>query len=148
MRISAKGRYALAAVVDMARQHDSGEFITVLSISERLGISKIYLEQVFALLKRGTLVHAVKGAQGGYQLTRAPGQITALQVLEAVESSLFEKAEDTVAELAGDIEAALRSAVLEPLDEAVRAVLSKISLEDLVVEAERHRDRETLMFYI
>ena len=56
MRISAKGRYALASVVHMAQQQHSGESITLVSISERLGISKIYLEQVFSLLKRGELV--------------------------------------------------------------------------------------------
>ena len=56
MRISAKGRYALASVIHMAQQHHSGESVTLISISERLGISKIYLEQVFSLLKRGELV--------------------------------------------------------------------------------------------
>ena len=39
MRISAKGRYALASVVHMAQQQHSGESITLVSISERLGIS-------------------------------------------------------------------------------------------------------------
>jgi hypothetical protein len=50
MRISAKGRYALAATIHLAQKYDSGEYTTVLSISERFGISKIYLEQVFSLL--------------------------------------------------------------------------------------------------
>ncbi|MEL7602247.1 MAG: Rrf2 family transcriptional regulator, partial [Bacillota bacterium] len=49
MRVSAKGRYALAAMLHMAQRADTGEYITVISISERLGISKIYLEQVFSL---------------------------------------------------------------------------------------------------
>jgi len=44
MRISAKGRYALAAVVDMARNASDTHHTTVISISERLGISKIYSE--------------------------------------------------------------------------------------------------------
>jgi len=89
MRISAKGRYALASVVFMAQQHESGEYITILSISEKLGISKIYLEQVFSLLKRGNIVNSIKGAMGGYQLTRMPQQITVLDVLKAVELSLY-----------------------------------------------------------
>src|SRR5690606_1073070 len=108
MRISAKGRYALAAVINMAQQYDSGECITVISISERLGISKIYLEQVFSMLKRGDIVRSVKGAQGGYQLVRPPEQITVLDVLSAVETSLFETVEDTVPEKAPEIEAAMR----------------------------------------
>ena len=65
MRISSKGRYGLAAMVCMAESYGSGACITIISLSERLGISKIYLEQVFSLLKRGGLVLAIKGVQGG-----------------------------------------------------------------------------------
>ena len=43
MRISVKGRYALASVISMAEQYQHDEPVTVVSISERLGISKIYL---------------------------------------------------------------------------------------------------------
>ena len=57
MRVSAKSRYALAALTTMAMQENSRECVTVISISERLGISKIYLEQVFSLLKRSKTGH-------------------------------------------------------------------------------------------
>ncbi len=139
MRISAKGRYALAAVISMAQQYNNGEYITVISISEKLGISKIYLEQVFSLLKR---------AQGGYQLVRMPGQITVLDVLSAVEPSLFEQAEDTVMEKAPDIDAAMRLSAFEKLDEAVKEALGQISLDALVTEAEKHKGEHAMMFYI
>ena len=52
MKISAKGRYGLAAMTYLARNYASGSPVTIVSISEKLGISKIYLEQVFSLLKR------------------------------------------------------------------------------------------------
>lgn len=148
MRISAKGRYALAATVSMAESYDSGAYITVISISEKLGISKIYLEQVFSLLKRGGIVNSVKGAQGGYQLTRMPGQITVFDILSAVELSLFEGAEETVPAKAPEIEAALRRAAFEPLDRAVAAALQKVTLYDLINEAEKHKKENVLMFYI
>lgn len=148
MRISAKGRYALAAVISMAQQYNNGEYITVISISKRLGISKIYLEQVFSLLKHGGLVNSVKGAQGGYQLARRPGQITVLDVLSAVETSLFEKAEDTVLEKSPDIETAMRLSVFEVLDKSIKDALDKITLDDLTAEAEKHNEEHALMFYI
>ena len=47
MKISAKGRYGLAAMTYLARNYEAGTPITIISISEKLGISKIYLEQVF-----------------------------------------------------------------------------------------------------
>lgn len=151
MRISAKGRYALAAVTFMAQQHseyNSDEYITILTISEHLGISKIYLEQVFSLLKKAELVLSAKGAQGGYQLSRAPEQITVLDVLNAVEVSLFEQTQDTVPEKAPDIEKALRLSVFDILDQNIINTLSGITLEKLVDEAEKHKKDHAIMFYI
>jgi Rrf2 family protein len=148
MRISAKGRYALASVVSMAQQYDTGEFITLISISERLGISKIYLEQVFSLLKRAELVISVKGSQGGYQLARAPKLITALDVLAAVETSLFDRSEDTVPEKAPEIEAAMRALVFESLDQSVAEALVRCTIEDLLAAAEQHKAAHAVMFYI
>ncbi|HHU50407.1 MAG TPA: Rrf2 family transcriptional regulator [Firmicutes bacterium] len=148
MRLSAKGRYALAALTYMARLYNNGEYITVLTISEELGISKIYLEQVFSLLKKAELVLSAKGAQGGYQLSRAPKQITVLDVLSAVEVSLFEQTQDTVEEKAPEIEVALRLLVFAALDQRVSRTLSGITLADLVREAEKHRKDQALMFYI
>ena len=148
MRISAKGRYALAAMMNMARHYQSGDYITVISISDKLGISKIYLEQVFSLLKRGGLVSSVKGAAGGYLLTRMPEKITAYDVLSAVELSLFEKAEPTVEAKAPEFDAALQSSVFGPLDDAVRKTLHSVSLADLVHETEKYRSSQEYMFFI
>lgn len=148
MRISAKGRYALASVISMAQQYDTGEFITLISISERLGISKIYLEQVFSLLKRAELVISVKGSQGGYQLSRAPKLITALDVLAAVETSLFDRSEDTVPEKAPEIETAMRALVFESLDQSVAEALIRCTIEDLLTAAEQHKAAHAVMFYI
>jgi Rrf2 family protein len=91
MRISAKSRYALAAVIHMARLWGTGEPVTVPSIAEKLGLSKIYLEQSFALLRRGGLVGASKGAQGGYLLAPAAEEITVFDVLSASELPLWKK---------------------------------------------------------
>ena len=78
MKISAKARYGLATMIKLAQLYSREENITVLRLAETLHISKIYLEQVFALLKRAQLVVSTKGAQGGYQLARAPETITVL----------------------------------------------------------------------
>ncbi len=148
MRISAKGRYALAATISMAQDYSSGENITVISISEKLGISKIYLEQVFSLLKRGGVVTSLKGAQGGYMLARAPRDTTAYQVLSAVENSLIEEPEETVSQKAPQIDAAMQALVFASLDLAVKEALEKVSLDDLVHEAEKRNTESGLMFFI
>lgn len=148
MRISVKGRYAIAALICMAQQYDNGEYITVISISEKLGISKIYLEQVFSLLKKEEIVTSTKGAQGGYQLTRKPSQITVLDVLQAVEASLFEQTQETVSEKAPDIEKTLRLSIFDVLDKNIKQTLKLITIADLVSEVERHKIDNAMMFYI
>jgi Rrf2 family protein len=148
MKISAKGRYALASMINIAINHNSGEYITVISISDKLGISKIYLEQVFSLLKRGSLVNSVKGAQGGYQLSRMSDKITVFDILSAVEFSLFEVTEATVADKAPDIEKAMQFDAFDTLDYMVKDTLKKITLNDLVASAEKYKSETELMFYI
>jgi Rrf2 family protein len=148
LKISAKSRYALAALTTMAMQENSKECVTVISISEHLSISKIYLEQVFSLLKRAKLVTSIKGAQGGYRLSRPASSITALQALAAMEGSLFEKAGSSAGIQAAYIDKALQSKVWGPLDLAVKETLEKTTLLTLAREAQKEQGGEALMFYI
>jgi len=148
MRISARGRYALAATISMAEHYRAGEYITVISIAEKLGISKIYLEQVFSLLKRGGIVTSTKGSQGGYQLIRAPREITLLDVLSAVELSLFEATEETVLEKAPDIEKAMQVIAFDKLQVAMKNAMENVTLGDLVAEAKKHKTNSAYMYYI
>ncbi|HEX3018350.1 MAG TPA: Rrf2 family transcriptional regulator [Caproicibacter sp.] len=148
MRISSKGRYGLAAAISMAQNYESGACITVISLSERLGISKIYLEQVFSLLKKAGLVNSIKGAQGGYRLANPPQKINAMEILTALEQSLFEKTEESVAQKASDIENTMQDSVFSLIDKAVEDTLTKISLYDLAVKAETYRENASYMFYI
>lgn len=148
MRISSKARYGLASMISMAQNYKSGDTITIVSISERLGISKIYLEQVFSLLKRAELVNSIKGAQGGYQLARAPEEITAEDILTAIEISLFEKTEQSVSENEAPIEKSMHNLVWDKLDDSVSQALRHVTLKDLTEEAERNRPENDIMFYI
>lgn len=148
MRISSKGRYGLAAMISMAQNYASNECITIVSISEKLGISKIYLEQVFSLLKRAELVLAAKGAQGGYKLARDPQTINSYEILKALEQSLFEKTEESVAKQANDIEQAMQKTVFSVVDDCIAEALEKVSLDDLVNEVEKHKQSGGFMFYI
>jgi len=148
MRISAKGRYALTAAVCLAQQYADDSYVSVISISDKIGVSKIYLEQVFSLLKRGGIVTATKGTQGGYQLARVPEKISALDILSAVESTLFEPAGDSGNNKAPEINKALKSLVFERLDGAVYEALGSVTLAGLVTEVARLDSEQGFMFYI
>ncbi len=148
MRITAKGRYAMAATLYMAENYREGEYITLISISEKLGISKIYLEQVFSLLKLSGIVTSIKGAQGGYQLARPARQITAFDILSSVETALFESAEETLPEKAPHIEKAMVDKVFTPLDIAIRENLQAITLSDLSDYATLQKGTDNFMYFI
>lgn len=85
--VSTKGRYGLKAVVDLAVNSDNG-LVSIKSISQRQGISENYLEQLFASLKKSGIVKSVRGAQGGYMLSKPAEKITVGDVLRSLEGAL------------------------------------------------------------
>ena len=87
MMISTKGRYALRIMVDLA-QHDGEEPVSVRAIAQRQDISGKYMEQIIGVLVRVGLLRSVRGAQGGYHLAYAPGEITVGMILRATEGDL------------------------------------------------------------
>lgn len=148
MRISVKGRYGLSSMIYMAQNYASGEYITVVSLSDKLKISKIYLEQVFSLLKRAKLVLSTKGSQGGYQLAKKPNEITALEILSAIEMALFERTSETVSEGSIYIERTMQEIVFDKLDKSITTELSNITLEALAFEADKRASGEEYMYYL
>lgn len=87
MKLSAKARYAVMAMVDLAINGSCGP-VCLANISEREEISLAYLEQLFAKLRRAGLVESVRGPGGGYRLGRCPEQIRICDIVTAVDESL------------------------------------------------------------
>ena len=87
MKISAKGRYAVRVMVDLA-VHNDGSYQNVKQIAERQGISEKYLEQIIAVLNKAGFVTSIRGAQGGYRLSDEPSNITVGMILRLTEGSL------------------------------------------------------------
>jgi len=87
MKISTKGRYAVRVMLDLA-QYDKGECIKVKEIATRQNISEKYLEQIIAVLNKAGYVKSVRGAQGGYRLTREPKEYTVGMILRLTEGSM------------------------------------------------------------
>ncbi len=84
MRVSAKGEYAIRAVLDLAIHHGQG-LTPIQEVARRQGIPQRYLEQVLLLLKRAGLLDSKRGSTGGYQLARPAAAISVGEVLRAVE---------------------------------------------------------------
>ena len=84
MRISAKGEYAIKAMVDLAL-HDGQDLQPIQDVAARQGIPQRYLEQVLLQLKRSGFLYARRGSAGGYRLSRPADQVTVGELLRAVE---------------------------------------------------------------
>ncbi len=139
---------AFSGLLASSEHYRNGEYITVISIAEKLGISKIYLEQSFSLLKRGGIVTSTKGSQVGYQLARTPREITLLDVMSAVELSLFEPTEETVSEKAPEVEEAMRLVAFDKMQVAIQNATEKVTLNELETEVQKHKQGNGYMYYI
>jgi len=71
VKLTTKGRYAVAAMADLAAAEPGGP-VALSDVALRQGISLSYLEQLFAKLKRSGLVNSARGASGGYSLVSVP----------------------------------------------------------------------------
>jgi Rrf2 family iron-sulfur cluster assembly transcriptional regulator len=87
MKITTKGRYALRAVIHMAVNGKDNP-ISVKNITDIEDISPIFLEQIFTKLKKGGIIHSIRGAKGGFYLAKDPETITVKDIFMAVDESL------------------------------------------------------------
>ena len=140
MKLTTKGRYAVTAMLDLAL-HNGDQPVSLAEISQRQDISLSYLEQLFAKLRRGSLVSSVRGPGGGYQLSRDMRGIQVAQVIDAVNESV----DATRCQGQGDCHAGdtcLTHHLWCDLSQQIHEFLSGISLADLVA---RHEVQEVAL---
>ena len=142
MRISAKGEYAIKAVLDLA-MHQGGDLIPIQDIASRQGIPQRYLEQVLLALKRSGLLTSRRGSSGGYHLTRPPEEITVGAVLRAVEG---ENAPFEVLRRGGD--GYDLAELWTEIADAVSRVIDGLTFGELAARVSERRAAVRSMYYI
>lgn len=145
MRISAKGEYAIRAMLDLAL-HQGRELIPIQEIAARQGIPQRYLEQVLLALKRAGLLVAKRGATGGYHLTRLPEEITVGIVLRAVEgaSAPFEAGGGR----RGGVDGRDLRELWAEIAEAVSGVVDRVTFGELATRARERLSTARPMYHI
>jgi Rrf2 family iron-sulfur cluster assembly transcriptional regulator len=91
MRLGARGRYAVMAMVDLAARENAlgeGRAVALADIAARQEISLSYLEQLFSRLRRRGLVVSARGPGGGYRLARAASDTMISDIVLAVDEPL------------------------------------------------------------
>jgi Rrf2 family protein len=81
--ISQTAEYALRAAVCLA---GAGGARTTRTISENTGVSACYMSKILRRLRRRGIVAAHRGPRGGFLLAKSPAEITALDVIRAVDA--------------------------------------------------------------
>ena len=132
MKISTKGRYALRMMLDIA-QHDTGEPVRIKDISARQDISLKYLEQIVSGLVRANYLRSIRGPQGGYRLTKRPEEYVVGDILRLTEGSLSPvECLSTDRNECPRADSCVTLRIWKELDEAIRSVVDKYTLEDLL----------------
>lgn len=139
MKLSTKGRYGLRAAAELAVCHGQGA-VPLRQVASVVEVSEAYLEQLLATLRRAGLVESVRGAQGGYRLARAPGEITVGDVLRALEGSMApaECVAGPGASCANMASCATRR-VWEKMQTSLNQVMDSITLQDMLEDELRMR---------
>lgn len=137
MKISTKGRYGVAAMYDLAVHYGEGP-ISLKSIAQRQKISENYLEQLVSTLRKAGYVKSIRGAQGGYTLSKDPAKISVGDIIRIMEGPivlvdclLAESEDNDYCERAG---ICVTRGVWAKVCDSISSVLDSISLADLCRE--------------
>jgi len=135
MQLSTKGRYAVMALADLAREGE-GSVVRLATISERQNISLHYLEQLFLKMRRAGIVVSMRGPGGGYGLSRPCEEIRIIEIMTAVDEPV------KMTRCAGDAELGcigdhrcLTHDLWDALGEQIVAFLDGVTLGDVVENA-------------
>jgi Rrf2 family protein len=138
--LSQKARYALRALVELARAGPEGQ-LTSAEIAVRADAPRKFLEAILLEMARRSIIVSRRGKFGGYALARAPEQISFAEVIRVIDGPLalapcvsrmaFRKCHDCPS-----LETcAIRAALLKARD-ATSDILEAYSLADAMASAE------------
>lgn len=144
MKLSTKSRYAVRLMVNLTFAYQKGP-VQLNEIAKREEVSEKYLSQIVILLRGAGLIQSVRGAKGGYLLSKTPSQITVKDIVEVMEGGL------NIVDCLSDDKYCKRSQtcitknVWDKVTSSISKTLEEISLENL---ADQVQDKDKPMYYI
>lgn len=147
MRLLAVEEYGLRCLLHLVRRPEAT--VALAEIADAEGISPEYAGKLLQGLRRAGLVQSVRGPGGGYRLTRSPDETTVWQAVTALGGPLFPEGfcachpgQKSDCVRVGDC--ALR-ALWRGVDDAVRGVLERVVLADLLAAEQPMTDQLALV---
>jgi len=132
MQITKAGEYAVLGLMCLARR-PVGSVVMVDEVSREEHIPKSFAAKIFQSLVKGKLVKSNRGSGGGFTLLKKPGDITVLEVIEAIEGKIaFQRClsedEPTCEHFGG----CALCGLFEQAQDRVKDVFSRTTLADLM----------------
>jgi Rrf2 family iron-sulfur cluster assembly transcriptional regulator len=133
MKLTSKGRYAVMALVDLARFNNINP-VSLRDISLRQGISLDFLEQIFSKLKKREIVQSVRGTQGGYILNKDAKEIKLTNIFDAVDEKVktVQCKKDSKKGCNGKATKCVTHNLWDELENHINSFFNNKSLEDLL----------------
>lgn len=138
MKLSTKGRYGLKAMFELSLNQNRGP-VSLKVIAKKQNISDQYLEQIFSALKKAGLVKSVRGAQGGYLLTKEASEITVGDILTVLEGpvSLSDCVLDE--DICENSNICVTKIVWEKMKKGIEEVIDSITLQDMINDYNKNK---------
>lgn len=140
MKLSTKGRYGLRALIDLALYSEE-EPVSIQSIAKRQNLSESYLEQLVRKMRTAGLVVSVRGAGGGYQLSRPAEEISVGDVLRALEGNLDAVSCSAGTEGCEGADLCVTKYVWSKINESITLAVDSITIKQLVDESRKIRNK-------
>ena len=141
MKLTSKGRYAVMAMADLAKNNIK-EPTSLTEISLRQGISIAYLEQLFLKLRKNNLVKSARGPSGGYVLSKPPGEIKLLSIISAVDEKIktVKCKKESKRGCNGKLIKCITHDLWDELENHINTFFEKNTLKDIIYNFDRNKN--------
>ena len=147
MKLSTKGRYGLRIMVELATRFGKGPIVVDI-IAESQGLSAKYIHVLMGGLRNAGLINTIRGPRGGYELAKAPQEISALDVVVALEGSITPVGCVGMDHVCEFERGCVTRQVWEEMGHAIEETLRRYTLQTLAIKQLKLRGGDPNMFYI
>ena len=136
MKITAKARYALRILMDIALNEKRDHPRTIREIADEQGIGEKFISRIAVTLREAGMISSLRGPDGGFRLAKAPCDISLLAIIEATQGEI------ALVECVSSEEVCAKSAtcvtrtVWSDVNMLIRSTLRTVTLEQILMRIE------------
>ncbi|MHB1055965.1 MAG: RrF2 family transcriptional regulator [Thermoleophilia bacterium] len=146
MNITAKSRYAVRALIELAH-HTDGNPVPIADIANRRGIPLQFLEQLFSTLRKAGILNSHRGVRGGFSFKQLPEDVSVLDVVRVLDGNVS-PAKCTSGAFCDKRSSCVMNEVWNDLKASLESVLGAATIGGLAYKESQMKERIGEMYYI